>query len=67
MLYASSRANVVYVAKDEAVEVEKRIEIGAPDEISEERLKEEMAPPADESAGSGARQGFPRPKRPGKR
>jgi twinfilin len=67
MLYAASRANVVYVAKDEAVEVSKRIEIGAPDEIDEQRLKEEMEPSAGEGAGSGARQGFARPKRPGKR
>jgi hypothetical protein len=67
MLYASSRANVVYVAQDEGVEVAKRIEIGAPDEIGDERLKEVMAPPAGDEAGSGARQGFARPKRPGKR
>lgn len=67
MLYASSRASVLLVAKDEAVDVAKRIEVGAPDEISEERLKEEMEPPAGEGVGSGARQGFARPKRPGKR
>ena len=67
MLYASSRANVVHVAKDEGVEVSKRIEIGAPDEIVEQRLKEEMAPAAGQDTGSGGRQGFARPKRPGKR
>jgi hypothetical protein len=72
MLYASSRANVVHVAKDEGVEVSKRIEIGAPDEIAEERLREEVAPSESESgaatpAGGATRQGFARPKRPGKR
>lgn len=67
MLYASFRANVVYVAKDENVEVSKRIEIGDPDEIDEQRLTEETAPAAGQDAGSGAKQGFARPKRPGKR
>ena len=72
MLYASFRGNVVQAARDQGVEVAKRIEIGAPDEISEDRLREEIAPPAAEAAaveaGSGAaRQGFARPKRPGKR
>ncbi len=80
MLYASLRANVVHVARDEGVEVAKRIEIGSPDEISEDRLKEEVASSgsggsggaaaaaAAENAGSGAaKQGFARPKRPGRR
>jgi twinfilin len=77
MLYASSRANVVVVARDEGVDVAKRIEIGAPDEIDEDRLKELVgsssggaasAAVAAEEAGSGAsKQGFARPKRPGKR
>lgn len=72
MLYASFRGTVVYVARDEGVEVAKRIEIGAPDDIGEDRLKEEMMPSAaagsTEDGGSGAaRQGFARPKRPGKR
>ncbi len=76
MLYASSRANVVQVARDEGVEVSKRIEIGAPDEIGEDRLEEEVAPSGGGGGGaaaaaednkSGTRQGFARPKRPGKR
>lgn len=80
MLYASSRRNVVFLAREEGVEEAKRIEIGAPDEIGEERLREELAPSAatasggngdgDEAgpgSGAGARPGFARPKRPGKR
>ncbi len=78
MLYASLRANVVHVARDEGVEVAKRIEIGSPDEMGEDRLKEEIAPSASgvsgvgaaaaEDGGSGmAKPGFARPKRPGKR
>lgn len=78
MLYATCRANVVHLAKDEGVEVARRIEIGAPDEIGEDTFKEEFAPPSasarggageEGSAGSAGvvRQGFARPKRPGKR
>ncbi|KAF7504071.1 hypothetical protein GJ744_002836 [Endocarpon pusillum] len=72
MLYASSRASVVHVARDEGVEVTKRIEIGSPDEVVEERLNEETAPSggaaAAEDGGSVAvKPGFARPRRPGKR
>ncbi len=74
MLYASLRANVVQAARDEGVEVARRVEIGSPDEMGEERLRGEVAPSsgsggaAGENAGSGAaKQGFARPKRPGKR
>ena len=74
MLYASFRGNVVHAARDEGVEVAKRIEIGAPEEVGEERLREELALPgatasagAEEEGGSRVRQGFARPKRPGKR
>lgn len=74
MLYASLRANVVHVARDEGVEVAKRIEIGSPDEIREDRLKEEVAPSggdnsaaAEDGSAGAAKQGFARPKRPGKR
>ena len=74
MLYASFRLSVVQAARDEGVEVTKRMEIGSPDEIGEDRLKDEVVPlgsgaaAADDGGGSGAaKQGFARPKRPGRR
>lgn len=68
MLYASSRRNVVQVAQEEGVELTKRIEIGEPDEIGADRLRD-LAAEGGEDAGAstGASQGFARPKRPGKR
>ena len=71
MLYASSRNGALLIAKAEGVEVSKRIEAGAPDELDEHRLSGEIKSSETEdssgpSAGT-ARQGFARPKRPGKR
>lgn len=72
MLYASFRANVVHVARDEGVEVTKRMEIGSPDEMGEDRLKEETvasgsAAAAEDGGSVAVKAGFARPKRPGKR
>ena len=70
MLYASSRSGVLLVAKNEGVEVAKKLEAGGPDELDAARLSEEIKPAEVEErsstpAGSG-RQGFARPKRPGR-
>lgn len=74
MLYASTRAHVLELARAEGVEVRRRLEIGEPDEIAQDRLKEELEVaeenhdhPTTTTAGTSARQGFARPKRPGKR
>ncbi|ERF71237.1 hypothetical protein EPUS_08155 [Endocarpon pusillum Z07020] len=71
MLYASMRGSVVHVARDEGVEVSKRIEIGSPDEMGEERLREETAAAGSAAADDGGsvalKAGFARPRRPGKR
>ena len=65
MVYASSRAFVVKIAEGEGVEIAKRIEAGGPEEVTEERLRDEALPKTEEVAGG--KQGFARPKRPGKR
>lgn len=72
---------MVLLVKEKGIEIAKRIEVGGPDEIDEDRLKEAVAPPlapagADkaESGGGGGsggdggvvKKGFARPKRPGK-
>ena len=69
MLYASSRNGVLEVAKAEGVVVGKRLEAGDPEEISTQRLSEEVGGgkgAAAEEGASGAK-GFARPKRPGRR
>ena len=63
MVYASSRNSVVQLAKEEGSEVNKRIEVGGPEEVTETSLKEEVMPRAENEA----KQGFARPKRPGRR
>lgn len=63
MVYASSRNNVVSLAKENGLEVSKRIEAGEPEDITESRLKEEMDPKVEVETKSG----FARPKRPGRR
>lgn len=63
MVYASSRNNIVSLAKDEGLDVSKRIEAGEPDDITESRLREEMEPKVEAET----KQGFARPKRPGRR
>lgn len=66
MVYASSRAFVPLIAKDQGVEVAKRLEFGTPEEVTAEVLKEAVDPKSEEPSGrSGG--GFARPKRPGKR
>ena len=62
-MFASSRRSVLQAAQNENVEVAKKIEASAPDEITEERLREEVNPSQD----TGPKQAFARPKRPGKR
>lgn len=63
MLYASSRRSALQLAEMEGLEVAKRVEASTPDEITEERLREEVNP----SQETGTKQAFARPKRPGKR
>lgn len=65
MVYASSKRSVLEVARLEGVEVLKRLEASGPEEVTAAMLKEEVEPKGD-SAGGG-KQGFARPKRPGKR
>ena len=66
MLYASSRNGVLEIAKGEGVVVGKRLEAGDAAEVGVERLSEEVGPKADENAGQ-SKQGFSKPKRPGRR
>lgn len=63
MIYASSRNNIVSLAKEEGFEVSKRIEAGEPEDVTESRLKEEMEPKVEAET----KQAFARPKRPGRR
>ncbi|KAL9111275.1 MAG: hypothetical protein Q9227_004354 [Pyrenula ochraceoflavens] len=63
MVYASSRNSVVQLAKDEDVEVSKRIEVGGPEDVTETSLRDEVMPKAETET----KQGFARPKRPGRR
>ena len=75
MLYSSCRRSVLELARAEGVEVAKRLEADGPADITEERLMEEAGvreekERAEEDVAKGAgggRQGFARPKRPGKR
>ncbi|KAL2819246.1 hypothetical protein BJX63DRAFT_428892 [Aspergillus granulosus] len=62
MLYASSRMHGLQVAEEQGLKVSKKIEAGSPDEVSGERLHEEVNPPQN----AGLRQGFAKPRRPGR-
>ncbi|KAL4892320.1 putative actin monomer binding protein [Aspergillus ambiguus] len=62
MLYASSRMSALELAQGQGVKVSKKIEASAPDEISADRLHEEVHPPQD----NGLRRGFAKPRRPGR-
>ncbi|CEJ58127.1 hypothetical protein PMG11_06797 [Penicillium brasilianum] len=62
MLHASSRRNAITVAEGEGLKITKKIEASGPDEITGERLKEEVHPAQD----SGPARGFARPRRPGR-
>ncbi|KAJ5940314.1 hypothetical protein N7516_000482 [Penicillium verrucosum] len=62
MLHASSRRNAITVAEQEGLKVEKKIEASSPDEITGDRLQEEVTPARDQ----GPTRGFARPRRPGR-
>ncbi|RAL14823.1 twinfilin [Aspergillus homomorphus CBS 101889] len=62
MLYASSRMHALAMAEEQGLKVSKKIEASSPDEISGERLQEEVRPPQ----GTGPSRGFARPRRPGR-
>ncbi|KAL2856889.1 hypothetical protein BJX68DRAFT_263421 [Aspergillus pseudodeflectus] len=62
MLYASSRMHGLQVAEEQGLKVLKKIEAGSPDEVSGERLHEEVNPPQND----GLRRGFAKPRRPGR-
>ncbi|KAJ5650376.1 uncharacterized protein N7484_004099 [Penicillium longicatenatum] len=62
MLHASSRRTAITVAENEGLKILKKIEASSPDEITAERLQEEVDPPKDQ----GASRGFARPRRPGR-
>lgn len=68
MVYASTRSSVLHIAKEEGVDVSKRLEQGDAGEITADRLGEEVGVggAAKEEAAVSSR-GFARPKRPGKR
>ncbi|KAL2864460.1 twinfilin [Aspergillus lucknowensis] len=62
MLYASSRMYGLQLAEEQGLKVSKKIEAGSPDEITGERLHEEVNPPQND----GLRRGFAKPRRPGR-
>ncbi|KAL4903267.1 hypothetical protein BDW74DRAFT_53826 [Aspergillus multicolor] len=62
MLYASSRMYALQVAEEQGLKVSKKIEAGTSDEVTGERLHEEVNPPQN----NGLRQGFAKPRRPGR-
>ncbi|KAJ6183980.1 hypothetical protein N7519_005281 [Penicillium mononematosum] len=63
MLHASSRRNAITVAEQEGLKIEKKqIEASGPDEITGDRLQEEVTPARDQ----GPARGFARPRRPGR-
>jgi len=62
MLYAASSRSAVQVATEEAgLAIEKRVEAGSPDEISEQSILDDLHPKAE------VKTGFARPKRPGRK
>ncbi|PYH45622.1 twinfilin [Aspergillus saccharolyticus JOP 1030-1] len=62
MLYASSRMHALAMAEEQGLKISKKIEASSPDEISAERLQEEVQPPQH----TGPSRGFARPRRPGR-
>ncbi|KAF3483342.1 twinfilin A [Arthroderma uncinatum] len=62
MLHASSRAGMLMWAARNGVSVNHKIEASEADEITADRLKDEISPPVEE-----VKKAFARPKRPGKR
>ena len=65
MVYSTSKRSVLEAARIEGVEVLKRFEVGGAEEVTAEMLRDEVEPKSDVAAAS--KQGFARPKRPGKR
>ena len=62
MLYAASRRSVVQVATEQAgLKVEKRVEAGGPEDISEDSVLEDLHPRVE------VKKAFERPKRPGRK
>lgn len=62
MLYAASSRSAVQVAEAEAgLKIEKKIEAGQPDEISEESIQEDLHPKVE------VKKAFERPRRPGRK
>jgi len=62
MVYASCRAGVLIFAAAQGLTVSQRIETPSPEEITAQRLEEEVNPPREE----GPKRAFARPKRPGR-
>lgn len=62
MLYASSRMYALQLAEDQGLKISKKIEASSPDEITGDRLQEEVSPPQND----GLNRGFARPRRPGR-
>ena len=67
MVYASARAGVLQLVKSEGVDVTKRIEQGDAGDITEQRLADEAGVNNAASEAPTVKQGFSKPKRPGKR
>ncbi|KAK5077942.1 Twinfilin-1 [Lithohypha guttulata] len=67
MVYASARASVLQLAKGEGLNVTKRLEQGDTGEVTEQRLMDEAGLKSAGAESANTRQGFARPKRPGKR
>ncbi|KAK2879523.1 hypothetical protein FQN49_000797 [Arthroderma sp. PD_2] len=62
MLHASSRAGMLMWAARNGVSVNHKIEASSADEVTADRLKDEISPPIEE-----VKKAFARPKRPGRR
>ena len=71
MVYASARMSMLLAAKGEGVSVSKRLEQGDVGDITAERLAAEVGVNQSQDGGngvsSGTKQGFARPKRPGRK
>lgn len=67
MVYASARASVLAAAKGEGVLVTRRLEQGDADEVTVERLEEEVGVRTAANETGGLKPGFAKPKRPGRR
>ena len=68
MVAASSRSGVIEIAKANGIVVSKRIEASEVEDVTAARIREELGSETEGSEPAGAaRQGFARPKRPGRR